>query len=162
MKKDDRSDPRPSVLFIDDQETHLATLRRVFRHDYQMGFASSVAEGIEIIGEQRFDVAFVDYAMLGMNGVDFLRAADQIQPLMGRVMLTAHGDLLEVSLANATGLAAATVTKPWTREVIVYWVRHFRAQQIARRSLQRMSALSRPRVGLERRPPFQLLALTRT
>ena len=138
---------RPRVLFVDDEDHNLATLRRVFRRDYEMSFAASVAEAIELIRTQRFDVAFVDYAMLGMSGLELLSAADEIQPLMGRVMLTAHADLAEVALANAIGLSAAVLSKPWSRGVIRGWVEHFRAQASARRTMQRMALLSAASAG---------------
>lgn len=132
---------RPKVLFVDDEASNLATLQRVFRRDFDMALATSGREALQILERESFDLALVDHAMPEMTGTEFLRHAATLRPLMGRVLLTAYGDLSEVSQANATGLVAAVIRKPWEKETIRQWARHFHELSTMRRALRTMNAM---------------------
>ena len=45
-----------------------------------MSFAQSVDEALAIIEQTTIDIALVDYAMPGKNGVEFLRRAKSSSP----------------------------------------------------------------------------------
>src|SRR4051812_24090955 len=94
----------PAVLVVDDEQANLATFRRVFRQDFDMYLATSAEEALEHMAERAFDVALVDFAMPGMNGVEFFREAATRRPTMDRILVTAHADLPEVRAAKASGL----------------------------------------------------------
>ncbi|HEX4446111.1 MAG TPA: serine/threonine-protein kinase [Polyangiaceae bacterium] len=119
---------RPSVLVVDDDDLNLRTFKRAFRGDFEITCADSGAQALELLARvspfAAFDVALVDYAMPGMNGVEFLRAARIARPDLAAVMVTAHGDLPEVRAALAGGSVHAVIMKPFHREAIVRWVRH--------------------------------------
>jgi CheY-like chemotaxis protein len=112
----------PKVLVIDDEASNLETFGRVFRKDFAMHFASSVAAALELLQKQAFDIALVDYAMPGANGVAFLRKASELPAPLACVLLTAHGDVDEVKQACAGKLAHGIILKPWKREAILRWV----------------------------------------
>ena len=112
----------PSVLVVDDDELNLKTFQRAFRRDFGITCADSGARALELLVGASFDVALVDYAMPGMNGIEFLRAARALRPDMPAVMVTAHADLPEVRAALNAGWVHAIIMKPFEREAILRWV----------------------------------------
>jgi CheY-like chemotaxis protein len=120
----ERDKLRPSVLVVDDDDLNLRTFRRAFRGDFEITCADSGARALECLASLSFDVALVDYAMPGMNGVEFLRAARTLYPDLRAVMVTAHADLPEVKAALSNGWVQAIIMKPFDREGILRWVSH--------------------------------------
>lgn len=125
----------PWILVVDDEIPNLDTFRRVFRREFNVVAAASGTSALERLNEHSFDVAFVDYAMPGMTGVQFLDLARMAQPTMARVMLTAFGDLEEVRRAKAHGLVAAVIMKPWEKEDVIRWVDQVQKLSAMKRSL---------------------------
>jgi CheY-like chemotaxis protein len=115
---------RPSVLVVDDDDLNLQTFRRAFRGDFEITCSDSGARALELLACTSFDIALVDYAMPGMNGVEFLRAARALRSDFAAVMVTAHADLPEVREALARGWVHAIIMKPYDREGILRWVMH--------------------------------------
>jgi CheY-like chemotaxis protein len=126
---------RPLVLVVDDDELNLRTFRRAFRTDFEITCADSGAKALELLTTAPFDIALVDYAMPGMNGIDFLRAARAMRPELSAVMVTAHGDLPEVRGALAQGWVHAVIMKPYDRESILRWVHHCQRMASMRRTV---------------------------
>lgn len=110
---------KPRVLVVDDEEANLDTFRRVFRRDFAIMTALSVARGLALAEAHEFDVALVDYAMPEANGVDFMQKIARSRPNVARVMLTAHADLDEVKDAYKSGLSQAIIMKPWDRDGVL-------------------------------------------
>lgn len=113
------------MLVVDDEESNLKTFRRCFRKLVDMELVLSPHEALELAKTERFDVALVDFTMPGMNGVELLRRFEEHCPDMGRVLVTAYGDLPEVQAARDEGLAAAVLMKPWDRDELMTWIRRF-------------------------------------
>lgn len=126
------------ILVIDDEEPNLETFRRVFRRDFRMMFARSVASAVELLHQHAFDMALVDYAMPGENGIAFLRHAASHKPDMACVMMTAHADLSEVKQAVTGGLARGVIMKPWDRSVILRWVENTKRLASLKKSVTNM------------------------
>jgi CheY-like chemotaxis protein len=130
---------RCTVLVVDDEQANLDTFRRVFRKDFEMVFALSGDEGLELLRRQKFDVALVDYAMPMMNGVEFLRRAAEIQPEMARLMVTAHDGVAEVRDARPSGLVISIISKPWQRDQILQWITTAQRMAQMRASVARLN-----------------------
>lgn len=62
------------------------------------------------------DVALVDYAMPGIDGVAFVERARAVAPGVVYVFVTAHGHTKAVREQLERGLVSAVVAKPWARE----------------------------------------------
>ena len=101
------------MLVVDDDELNLTTFRRAFRRDFEITCAGSGVEALGLVAGALFDVALVDFAMPGMNGVEFLRAARALRTDLPAVMVTAHADLAEVQAALSGGWVQAIVMKPF-------------------------------------------------
>ncbi len=106
---------RPRVLVVDDDEANLRAFERVFRRQYEVTVAASGEAALRALQASAFDVALVDYSMPVMSGIELLRRIEMSHPTVSRIMLTAHADLPEVAATTRSGLALATVMKPWER-----------------------------------------------
>ena len=71
--------PDVAILFVDDEPPILKALKRVFRRfsDWQLYFASSPREAIEIISEHNISVLVSDHRMPQMTGAELPIASDQ-------------------------------------------------------------------------------------
>lgn len=82
------------VLCVDDEPKVLAALQRTLFEDYDVTTATSGAEAIEILGEERpFAVIVSDMRMPEMNGAAFLARAREVAPDTVRMLLTGHSDM---------------------------------------------------------------------
>lgn len=80
-----------SILFVDDDDLVLAGLRRMlrpFRTDWQMAFAASGREALEILAHQPCDVLVTDMQMQGMDGADLLHEVRRRHPNVVRFVLS--------------------------------------------------------------------------
>lgn len=80
-----------SILFVDDDDLVLAGLRRMlrpFRTDWQMAFAASGNEALEILAHQPCDVLVTDMQMQGMDGADLLHEVRRRHPNIVRFVLS--------------------------------------------------------------------------
>ncbi len=106
------------ILFVDDEENILRTLRRVFRKDdYEILTATSGMEGLEILREHN-DVAVVvsDQRMPHMNGAEFLKQVKQMLPDAIRMILTGYADIKATMAAINDGEVYRYITKPWKED----------------------------------------------
>jgi len=109
---------KPTVLVVDDDRANLQTFRIVFRDAYAITLAATGEEALQVAEAGAFDVAFVDYAMPGMNGLEVLRRLQAACPAIRRAVVTGYADLPDIAAASASGLAEAVVIKPWDRSTL--------------------------------------------
>lgn len=81
------------------------------------GYNSDVAvdglEGLQKVRDNPYDIVFTDLAMPNMNGIDFLKEAKKIKPLIPMVMITAYSTLDNAVNAMREG-ARDFITKPFS------------------------------------------------
>jgi CheY-like chemotaxis protein len=109
---------KPRILVVDDDHANLRTFRIVFRAEYDAELALSGDEALAALAAGPFDVALVDYAMPGMNGLQLLARLQRDHATVGRILVTGYPDLPELAAAARSGLASAVVMKPWDREAL--------------------------------------------
>ena len=83
------------VLFVDDEPNVLAGLRRMlspFRSIWEMTFATSAAEALEILQRQPQDVIVSDMRMPLMDGSQLLEEVRKLHPGTVRIVLSGHCD----------------------------------------------------------------------
>jgi diguanylate cyclase (GGDEF)-like protein/PAS domain S-box-containing protein len=106
--------PPRTLLLVDDEPNILAALKRLVRRDgYQMFFASSGKEGLEVLARHEIDVIVSDQRMPGMTGVEFLRAVKTLYPETVRIVLSGFTELQSVTDAVNEGAIYKFLTKPW-------------------------------------------------
>jgi CheY-like chemotaxis protein len=113
-----RDDAKPTVLVVDDDRANLQTFRIVFRDAYTITLAASGDEALRAVEAAPFDVALVDFAMPGMNGLEVLCRIQAARPAVRRAVVTGYPDLPEIVAASASGLAEAVLMKPWDRAAL--------------------------------------------
>lgn len=106
-----------SVLFVDDEENILRSIRRIF---FQSGIkiytATRAREGLSILKVEKIDLVVSDYRMPEMDGFHFLKKVRDENPEVQRVILSGYVDQSVVLKALLTGLAVSYLTKPWDNE----------------------------------------------
>jgi len=103
-----------SVLFVDDEENVLRSLKRLFlSEDYEVFTASSGADGLEILKHNEIPVIISDQRMPVMTGADFLEKTRALSPDSVRIILTGYADVEAAINAINKGGAYRYVSKPW-------------------------------------------------
>ncbi len=86
-------DKRYKILIVDDEEDNLALLYRTLRSKYDVTKAHSAIEALEILNTETFDCILSDHKMPIMDGVEFLKRVNEIQPRTMRLLVTAYSDV---------------------------------------------------------------------
>ncbi len=84
------------ALFVDDEPLVLSGLRRMLRslrHDWEMSFANSGKEALDMLGQEEFAVIISDMRMPEMDGATLLNEAAVRYPSMARLVLSGHAEL---------------------------------------------------------------------
>ena len=100
------------ILVVDDEESvrvAVGTLLR--RRGYEVELAEGGAAALERLGGRSFALMVSDVRMPGMNGLELLRQALEIEPDLGVVMLSAVNDAATATEALSLG-AMTYMTKP--------------------------------------------------
>lgn len=84
---------RYKILIVDDEEDNLALLYRTLRSKYDVTKAHSAIEALEILNTNTFDCILSDHKMPIMDGVEFLKRVNEIQPKTMRLLVTAYSDV---------------------------------------------------------------------
>ncbi len=105
----------PSVLLVDDEIDVLCALADELRGPFDVTTARSAEEALDLLTPGRYSAIVSDVRMPGLGGVELLRRAAAIDPMLVRVFLTGYGDDAVHDAANSTG--AYKLRKPWGDEV---------------------------------------------
>ncbi|MHC1712217.1 MAG: response regulator [Solidesulfovibrio sp.] len=101
------------ILFVDDDQSVLDSLRRSLCRSYDLVTACGPLEGLAALKEQGpFAVVVSDLRMPDMDGVAFLKKSKETMPSAISIMLTGHGDLTTAMAAVNEGHIFRFLTKP--------------------------------------------------
>lgn len=104
------------VLFVDDEQRILTSMKMLFRREYQVFTCNSGAEALELLKQQKIDVIVSDQRMPKMTGIELLRGVREIQPQAIRLLLTGYADLNAIIGSINEGEIFRFVSKPWSNE----------------------------------------------
>jgi two-component system, NtrC family, response regulator AtoC len=80
-----------SILIVDDEALTLRTIGGALGAEgYEVMLATSGEEALEIVAEQKPDLALLDVVLPGINGIEVLRQARKTSPAMIVVMMSAY------------------------------------------------------------------------
>lgn len=109
---------KPTVLFVDDEERILRTLRMMFAQHYKVLTTTSGYEALDILRSERVHTLVSDQRMPIMPGVELLRQAREVSPNTMRLLLTGYSDLEAVVGSINEGEVFRYITKPWNPDEI--------------------------------------------
>jgi PAS domain S-box-containing protein len=107
-------EPSNKILCVDDQAEITQLLEQQLRGPYEVEFANSAAQALQLIAAQGpFAVILADYAMPEMDGVALLREVSRRSPDTVGIMLTAFADVSVALSAMHDASVFRFVRKPW-------------------------------------------------
>ena len=105
------------VLVVDDEDAIRSLLVRIISRDHLVKGAENGEKAIDLVGCERFDVAFVDMKMPGIDGLDTMRELRRIQPDITIVIITGYAENERIEQAIKEG-ALSCLKKPFHLEEI--------------------------------------------
>lgn len=104
---------QPIVLFVDDEQEVLNSIRRVLlRKEYKTFFANSGEEALKILESEDVWVIVTDLLMPGMDGISLLKIVKRKYPHIIRIIATGIADVGGILYAVRTGETHRYITKP--------------------------------------------------
>ena len=107
---------KPRLLFVDDEQRVLNSMRIMFRRKFDLYLASHGAEALNIVKENDIDVIIADHRMPKMTGVEVLTAVRTLSPRTVRILLTGYADLDAVEGSINDSEVFRFLTKPCAPE----------------------------------------------
>jgi two-component system, cell cycle sensor histidine kinase and response regulator CckA len=101
------------VLVVDDDTCIFDVFREMFpAPKYEASFAPNGQVALTLAARQPFDLAFVDFYMVGMNGVEVSQKLHQVQPQIKIVLMSGYLVDERAAMIEQAG-ARSFLTKPF-------------------------------------------------
>jgi serine/threonine-protein kinase len=100
------------LLFVDDEQRVLNSMRIMFRRQFDLFLASHGAEALDIVKDKDIDVIVADHRMPKMTGVEVLSKVRVLSPRTVRILLTGYADLDAVEGSINESEVFRFLTKP--------------------------------------------------
>lgn len=113
---------KPSVLYIDDEETNVKAFEASFRREFDITATTSLPQALDALSKKEFQVIISDQKMPGVAGTEFLLAISAKYPKAVKVILTAYQDFQVAREALNSGRIFKYMLKPWDRDEIIQTV----------------------------------------
>jgi two-component system, sensor histidine kinase and response regulator len=138
------------LLILDDEAMHMRALCDTLEAEgYNTTGFTEPTQALAALREQSFDLVLTDLTMPGMDGIEFLQAAREIDINMVGIVMTGHGTIDSAVAAMKAG-ALDYILKPFTLRMIVpvltraLTVRSLRTENVqlrqAEETIRRMNA----------------------
>lgn len=108
-----------TIVFVDDEERILRSLRMLFRSRYNVLMTTSGREAIEMVRRQPVHAIVSDQRMPEMLGVDVLREVRAVSPATMRLLLTGYSDLQAIVASVNEGEIFRFIEKPWQPQYLI-------------------------------------------
>jgi serine/threonine-protein kinase len=110
---------KATVLFVDDEENIVTTLRALCKSRFNVLTATSGAQALEIVRHNFVHVIVSDQRMPNMTGVELLRKVRESSPNTVRILLTGYADLAAIIGSINDGEIYRYIYKPWSNRDVV-------------------------------------------
>jgi two-component system sensor histidine kinase/response regulator len=119
MNIDNTIPAKPRLLVVDDEPTHMTALYHTLEDSgYDVTAFPSAAHALEAFHRQTFDLVLTDLQMPVMDGITFLRTAQDIDPNLVGIVMTGHG-AIETAIAAMKAGAHDYILKPFKLNTIL-------------------------------------------
>ena len=88
-RKEDKEMCRRKILVVDDEVGARASLRMIFKDDYEVLEAGDGGEALKILQNTRPDVILLDIIMSHINGIEVLKEVKRIAKQLTVIVITA-------------------------------------------------------------------------
>ncbi len=113
------TDPTGTLLVIDDEENMRHMLSAMLtRQGYQVRTASDGQAGLTLLGDEHFDFILCDIKMPGMDGMAFLRQAQNVVHAATIIMMSAFGSI-DLALEAMKMGAYDYISKPFKSDEVL-------------------------------------------
>ncbi|TLX77184.1 response regulator [Labilibacter sediminis] len=111
-------DPKPTVLYVDDEEINLRIFKSTFRRKYIVLTANSAKKGLQILKERKVNLVITDQRMPEMTGVEFLKEIQIRFPHIppSRLMISGYSDTDAIDEAFKVCQLYRFISKPWNAQ----------------------------------------------
>ncbi len=109
---------KPTIMFVDDEERILRSLKMMFRNKYEVLTTTTGQEALQMMRQIKVHVLVSDQRMPAMLGVDLLRQAKTVSPKTMRMLLTGYADKEAVIGSINEGEIFRYISKPWKSDDI--------------------------------------------
>lgn len=102
-----------AIMFVDDEENILNSLRRVFRKEpYELLTCLSAEQALEMLESKQVQVLISDQLMPGMKGTELLKVVKEKYPSTIRIILSGHSEMEDIVRAINEGEVYCFLKKP--------------------------------------------------
>ena len=82
------------ILIVDDEKSiRLSLTDELENEEYIVSTAANGKEALKILAEKDFDLIITDLVMKGINGIEVLKKAKTLDPVLSVLILTGYGNL---------------------------------------------------------------------
>ncbi|GAB4176453.1 MAG: hypothetical protein Kow00108_11780 [Calditrichia bacterium] len=121
------NDNKKEIMFVDDEESILRTLKRQFiDSEYSCYFAGSFEETIHILEDHpNVELVITDVKMPGKTGIDLLEYLREHFPQIGRMILSGYVESAQVTRGIIKGTIYDFIGKPWHEEQLIERIKQY-------------------------------------
>lgn len=102
----------PRVLFVDDEQRVLNSMRMMFRHRFELFLATDARAALEILERVAMNVIVADQQMPETSGIELLAAARARWPWTRGILMTEYSDLGDIEDAIRASDVFQVIVKP--------------------------------------------------
>ena len=141
---------RNRVLLIEDEKLIRWSLRQTFEEErFVVEEATEGRAGLELLGDNVFDMIMLDYKLPDITGLEVLREVRKIDDDVVVIMMTAYGNVEDAVEAMKLG-AFDYVNKPFNMSQLMLTVQKGLETTLLRREVRDYRQQSRNKFGLDR------------
>ena len=109
---------KSNILFVDDEEKILRTMKLIFGKLHNVFLASNGLEAIKIIQSNDIKVIVCDQRMPHMLGVEVLQKVRDLSPATMRILLTGYSDVSDIVDSINKAEIFRYIMKPWKNDYL--------------------------------------------